>query len=95
MEEYLKLDIGKGSIVILREPQTEEEVNLYFIGKCREIEKSFERVDRQLIQKSDLWYQKMNILQFSNLIQDDNVRHHFEKSVNHWFYNFLNYNDKL
>lgn len=93
MEDYLKLNIGKGNIIILRPPQNEEEVNLYFIGKCKEIEKCFEGIDKKYIEKSDLWYQKINILEFSYLIKDENVRYHFEKSVNNWFDN-LNKNFK-
>ena len=92
MEEYLKLNVGKGNRIILRTPEIEEEVNLYFIGKCKELEKCFEGIDKQYIEKSDLWYQKMNILEFSSLIKDDNVRHYFEKSVNNWFDDFIKNN---
>ena len=88
MEDYLKLDIGKGNIVILRPPQNEEEVNLYFIGKCKEIENYVSVYGNKFIDKSILITQKMLILEHSNLIKDKNVRHHFEKCVNNWFYNF-------
>ena len=93
MEEYLKLNIGKGNIIILREPKTEEEVYLYFIGKCKEFENSIEVYGKHLIDNSMILTQKMLILQHKYLIKDENFRVHFEKSVNNYFDNWIE--DKL